>query len=267
MMSEWASTINDVSPDLMIFHVSRCGSTLLTQLLSCSTDNIVLSEVPFFDELLRLPFKKEVTDREVIDRYLKSAISLYSRQPQSRGQRLFIKTDSWHIHFYDQLRRLFPATIFILLYRDPLEVLQSQQRQRGLQSVPGLIEPELFGFCSLESQETDLDRYMAKVMETYFSKMISIIKTDPLTFAFDYSDGMIPVAKKIYNLLNQPLTLPLEEEWTKRSRYHAKHPQQLFNEAKVNWDQPKYLQLVMELYHQLASLNNPEGQLAEDKLH
>ena len=58
IMSEWSSPINSIYPSAIIFHVSRCGSTLLSQLLALDEKHIVLSEVPFFDELLRLPFKK-----------------------------------------------------------------------------------------------------------------------------------------------------------------------------------------------------------------
>ena len=57
IMAEWAGDINALVPSAIIFHVSRCGSTLLSQLLGLDETHIVLSEVPFFDELLRLPYK------------------------------------------------------------------------------------------------------------------------------------------------------------------------------------------------------------------
>ena len=266
MMEEWGSKLNTASPAAIIFHVSRCGSTLLTQLLSCSTGNAVLSEVPFFDELLRIPFKRKEMDPVDIDKYYSAACKLYSQSSQSSHLNLFIKTDSWHLHYHEQLRRIFPGTKFILLYRDPYEVLLSQQRQRGLQSVPGLIEPEVFGFNKEPRNEIDLDCYMAKVLESYYRKMIEICKKDPLVYAYNYADGMLNIAKKIYRVLNQSLTPELEEKWKDRCRFHAKHPKQLFLEGAVKQDQPGYLQLVKNLYQELDTLTNMMFKLPQDKL-
>src|SRR5690349_8754340 len=53
VLPHWSNEIESVPPSAFIFHVSRCGSTLASQLLALDQTNIVLSEVPFFDALLR----------------------------------------------------------------------------------------------------------------------------------------------------------------------------------------------------------------------
>ncbi len=50
----------------------------------------------------------------------------------------------------EKARKLYPQTPFILLYRQPGEVIRSQQKRRGMQSIPGLLEPEIFGFTKNE---------------------------------------------------------------------------------------------------------------------
>ena len=100
VLPEWAQEIETIAPTAIIFHISRCGSTLISQLLGMQPANIVLSEVPFFDELLRWGNKNKM---QVILPLLKAAINLYGAKRNEESSRLFIKTDSWHVHFYKQL--------------------------------------------------------------------------------------------------------------------------------------------------------------------
>src|ERR1700760_3519066 len=45
-LQQWSQESSLIEPAAFIFHVSRCGSILLSQLLSIDPQNIVLSEVP-----------------------------------------------------------------------------------------------------------------------------------------------------------------------------------------------------------------------------
>ena len=120
VLQEWSVHNETLPPAAIIFHVSRCGSTLVSQLLGLNPENIVLSEVPFFDELLRLGYR----EKKDISSELKAAISFYSNRRNETQKRVYIKTDSWHIHFYQMFRELYPDTPFVFLYRNPAEVLR-----------------------------------------------------------------------------------------------------------------------------------------------
>lgn len=265
MLRDWGEQLQGPSPSAIIFHVSRCGSTLLSQLLSRSADNLVLSEVPFLDDLLRLPFRKKDIKPEKTSEYLHAAIQFYGQPRLGKYSHLFIKSDSWHLHFYEQLRSLFPYTKFILLYRDPREVLLSQQRQRGLQSVPGLLEYQIFNLNKVDSQITDPDKYMGRVLESYFNKMIQILEIDPNVMAFNYSDGMINIASRLYKLLKTPVFEQLLNDWTERSRFNAKHPHHLFHEETTEFLKKDILDPLMPLYDTLDSLTKKKSKLAENK--
>jgi len=254
MMQEWANELEPVIPAAIIFHVSRCGSTLLSQQLALDESNIVLSEVPFFDELLRLPFKNQHFSKRSAKAFLKAAVNLYGLPKTGREKNVFIKADSWHIHFYASLRSLYPTVPFILLYRDPCEVLLSQQRQRGMHSVPGIIERGVFGFSNKQINQPDFDRYMTNVLEGYLNKMIEIAKSDSLVFLVNYASGMSSIFKKIYGLLNLSITPKLDELLNERSRFHAKHPHQIFQEENKKKIAPSYVMPVLELYHQLDKI-------------
>lgn len=127
-----------VAPSAFVFHVSRCGSTLLTQLLTTLPQCIVMSEPPIIDACLRATL--HLTTAQQID-LLQHMMRALGQQRQAIENRLIIKLDSWHIQYLPLLRAAFPDTPCWFLYREPQAVLASHQRQRGPQMVPGLILP------------------------------------------------------------------------------------------------------------------------------
>lgn len=255
ILPHWASCIESIAPSCIVFHVSRCGSTLLSQLLSLQKQTIVLSEVPFFDELLRYG-KKENKMQEVL-LYLGAAIHLFGAKRMEEQQHVFIKADSWHIHFYKELRQLCPTIPFILLYRKPDEVIRSQQKQRGMQAIPGLIEPELFGFKK-EIIETitsiPFDEYMAMVLESYYSAFISVLKTDANAVAVNYNEGGMEILQKTARVTNLEISTAELLNMQQRAGFHAKYPQEKFSEPAITQDVPEYLQQAFALYDELEKL-------------
>lgn len=254
MMLEWAQGLDDVIPGAFIFHTSRCGSTLVSQLLASSPKNVSLAEVPFFDDILRLPFKYPDFNETGINNLLKAAIKFYSykvttagNQDEQKPERLFIKADSWHIFFYDQLRRLYPEVPFILMYRSPDEIFRSHRKQAGMQAVPGMIEPQLFGFKP-NVVEQNAEVYIANVLACYLKKYLEIAGNDTQCLLLNYNEGSMQMIAKIaafakINLSPQEL-LTMEG----RSHYHSKKPGERFSEGPVT-GRPSCLDNAMELYH------------------
>lgn len=256
MMMEWAGGIDMVAPKAFIFHISRCGSTLVSQLLASSPKNVSLAEVPFFDDILRLSFKHPGFNEEEINALLNAAIKYYSYKITTGGgdelprpERLFIKADSWHIFFYGQLRRLYPGVPFILMYRRPDEVFRSHRKQAGMQAVPGMIEPQLFGFKP-DVVEQNAEVYLANVLTGYLNKYLGIAGNDTQCMLLNYNEGPMSMIKKIASFANISLSqqelLGMEE----RSHYHSKKPGERFNEDAVAGF-PACLNNAMELYHVL----------------
>ncbi|HUC79990.1 MAG TPA: hypothetical protein VMR70_03705 [Flavisolibacter sp.] len=250
----WSKDMDAIPVTAIIFHVSRCGSTLFSQLLAADEKNIALSEVPFLDDMLRLPYQQKNVSTKEAESYFQAALAFYGQRRLEEQERLFIKADCWHLHFYEQLRQLFPSVPFFLLYREPMAVLQSQQRQRGLQSVPGLIEAGLLGLTEEQSRDTNLDRYMSNVLTGFFQKMIGIAEKDPLAIPLNYDGGISNHVKRLYQQLGLPLDKNLEDTFIERSRFHAKRPQQSFDELQKSQNIPAYARRAMALYQQLDQL-------------
>lgn len=251
VLPEWSLAIEHVKPSVIIFHISRCGSTLLSQLLSLSGRNIVLSEVPFLDEILRLPYKHKKISEDASNRLFKATLAFYGRKRETWEEHLFIKADSWHILFYKRLRRMFPDVLFVLLYRNPGEVIRSHQKKRGIQAVPGLLEPELFGFNQNVKQGWDLDCYLSNVLEKYFTAYRDVVLNDNQVILANYSNGMPDVINKIVDKTGICFSEKERETMKERIIFNAKYPDKKFIEDQPIHKPPLCLQGCFELYDQL----------------
>ena len=163
-LGEIAGAHPGVRPRGFIFHMSRCGSTLLSQMLAAAPENIVLSEPGPVDDILRAHFgHPQVTDAQR-GRWLESLVAalVWQRHPQERNA--FIKFDCWHVMFLPLIQRVFPDVPWIFLYREPLEVMASAQQQLGGQMIPGVLQPELFGWDRESVLRMSLFEYTARVL-------------------------------------------------------------------------------------------------------
>jgi hypothetical protein len=248
LLPGWSKDVKAIKPSAFIFHISRCGSTLLSQLLSINPRHIVLSEVPFIDDVLRAPFKHHPQASFDQPDMLDAALRFYG-QPRNEENKLFIKTDSWHVFFYKTFRKLYPKAAFILLYRKPEEVIRSHQKKRGMQAVPGVIEPEVFGFE--EEPVTDLDAYMSRVIERYLTVFTDIIAKDERSILVNYNQGMMNVMDTMASFAGIDISAEEHAKMEERCRYHAKYPDQVFAEQQPAEQLPEYLQKCAALYDQL----------------
>lgn len=248
LLPAWSQQLRSISPTAFIFHISRCGSTLLAQLLGLNPRHIVLSEVPFIDDVVRAPFKQHPQGRFDQEEMLDAAIRFYGQQ-RNDEDKLFIKTDSWHVFFYKTLRKLYPEAAFILLYRKPQEVIRSHQKRRGMQAVPGVVEPEVFGLAG--EPFTGLDAYMAKVMERYLTVFSEIIATDNRSLLVNYNAGMMQAMDAMASFTGLHISDQDHAKMEERCRYHAKYPDQVFAEQQPSEQMPDYLEKSEELYQKL----------------
>jgi hypothetical protein len=158
---------NDASalpPRGFIFHLSRCGSTLAAQLLAALPQNLVLSEAPPIDQLLHVQRGDANLTRERRIAQFRGLIHALGRPRHREERNVFIKFDSWHLLELPLILEAFPDVPWIFLYRDPVEVMVSQHRQRGIQMIPGIVDPRLFGFDPAAVAQMSLDEYCARVL-------------------------------------------------------------------------------------------------------
>ena len=241
-------------PSAFIFHVSRCGSTLLAQLLGLSRQNVVLSEVPLLDQILRLSVSDSGIAPASVEALMSASLRLLARQRNVDEARLFVKLDSWHVAFAPLIRKLYPATPFVLLYRAPDEVMRSHRKRRGMQAVPGLIEPQLFDLSDGDFDAGDADGYLDKVLAYYLSRFMGIAAQDRRALLVDYRLGSMEMVRQVAAHAQFAISDADLASMEARSRFHSKYPDQNFSEVSEASALPAVSRQAQAAYLQLEQI-------------
>jgi hypothetical protein len=163
-LAELAASRPGLAPAGIIFHLSRSGSTLVTQMLAALPEALVISEPGPMDEVLRARrTRPDLSDECIVDclRWMASALG----QQRLPGQRRFIlKLDAWAILQWVLIRRAFPDAACIFVYREPTEVLVSHLGHRGYHMIPGTLPPAWLGMPMNESHSLSAEDYSARVL-------------------------------------------------------------------------------------------------------
>ncbi|SEN49310.1 Sulfotransferase family protein [Duganella sp. CF517] len=257
--SDWqapAALPDALAPNAFIFHVSRCGSTLLTQMLATLPSCVALSEPPVVDDFLRLRRQRldaagtdDVADHashagdagDIVR--LRALVRALGQRRDPRQRHLVVKLDSWHLRDLALLRAAFPATAMVFLYREPLQVLASHQRQRGPQMLPGLIDPDWLGITFDPPGEagvaagkteadhgagerlapSDLDRYCLHVLCTLMETALATQNRGQPLLLLNYADlPKLPGLPLLARLGIRPGRTE-RADMLRRAAFHAKH--------------------------------------------
>jgi len=113
----------DFKNTTFIFHVGRCGSTLLCQNLKSNGKCLVLGEPAFLGSGCG---GTAFDDR--LDEVPAQIIQAWQRWAVDRGQQLVVKLSSKDCRNIAKYRKLYPSALLVALTRDPLPVIESQSR-------------------------------------------------------------------------------------------------------------------------------------------
>lgn len=226
-LANMAQEIAHLNPSAFIFHVSRCGSTLLSQAFCEEEENIVIAEAQLLDQILRSSEKNDEITNEQKESWFKAALNLMGQYRSFKESAYIIKLDSWHLHFYTQLRSWFPDTPFFFLSRTPEEILASHEKRRGMHSVPDLVSKKLLRIDSKTDYMGDFTRYTADVLEQYYLQLIYIQQEQHQDNAFaDYGDGVKKMIADFSVFTGIEIRNP--EKVNARLGYHSKEGREVF---------------------------------------
>lgn len=164
LLAELENRRPSLVPSGFIFHMSRCGSTLVAQMLASLPRNVVISEASLMETLFRQDFPYlGFDDADRID-WLRRIVGALGRPGKAQEEHLFIKFDSWHTVHLPLIQRAFPDTPWIFLYRDPVEVLVSLNRTGGRRLIPGAVDPAVLGLDMAEAFSLPAPEYHARIL-------------------------------------------------------------------------------------------------------
>ena len=190
----------------VIFHMSRCGSTLVSQQIAALKCNIVASEAAPLDAILRAHQLVPSLSRELQVTWLRAMVESLG-QPRAGERAFYIKTDCWHVHQLDLLREAFPGVRWIFLYRDPIEVMVSQQRTPAAWTIPGLLNPLTLHLQLHDWDPTQTDVYCARALANICEAGLLEAQRDPQGLVVNYSE--LPQAT--WGRLLEHFDLPADE--------------------------------------------------------
>jgi hypothetical protein len=160
-MEEWDDALSP-DPAGLIFHMSRCGSTLISQMLKEIAGVTVFSEPPPVDSVVRASeFGIDVSEEQHA-RWLRAIVRALG---SGFGERAYVlKLDCWHAVDLPLFRRAFPSVPWIFLYRDPLEVLASHAAGPAEWTDRGFLKAERFGFDAAAIAPAALAEYRTHLL-------------------------------------------------------------------------------------------------------
>jgi hypothetical protein len=256
--------LHDVHPGLaptgFIFHMSRCGSTLISQMLAALPQNIVISEAPPVDSILRASFRNpNVTDVERLQ-WLRWMVSALGQQRHAEEKYFFIKFDSWHTLELPLMARAFPEVPWIFVYRQPLEVMVSHVRQRGGQMMPGWIDPRRLGFDWGAVSEMNPDEYCARVLARCCEAVLQYPSTEGRRF-INYNQLPDAIFSTLLDFFRVQFSIEELELMRHATQFNAKSPSLLFDadtiaKQRAATESVRQLaeQFVMPFYQQLEAV-------------
>lgn len=170
-----------------IFHMSRCGSTLMTQMLATSDRFFVLSEPSIINAVLDPLLDITLEDREAL---LKASIIALIGCSPAVCEWVFIKFRSWNTFFMNLILRVFPDTRWMFIHRHGLEVFPSiiekppgwlRSRTSYVEYFSNVLQTDIAVTLTMSQ-----DEYIARLLGA-FCRVASSFRSDRSLFV-DYND-------------------------------------------------------------------------------
>lgn len=125
----------------VVLHLSRCGSTLVAQVLDALPRLLVLSEPGAVDAALRLAAAAHpLPDRSVVGpAHVRGVIDALARARHADHAACVLKLDAWAVIDLPVLRAALPGVPWVFVHRDGAAVLASHHLSRGAHVLPGVM--------------------------------------------------------------------------------------------------------------------------------
>jgi hypothetical protein len=211
-----------LEPAGMIFHLSRCGSTLASRLLGTLTGVVVVAEPAPLNTLLGLN-PDRINENALVDA-VRLLVRALGRCRHGDERRLVLKCTSWNIRRRAVLAAAFPDTPWVWVQRDPAHVLASLLAEPpgwfGLQAAPRRAARR-FGLDPAVVPDMERAEFAARAL----GAMLDAAATDPAgRLCIDHADLPAAVWKHVvahFGLEADPAAI---QRMIEESRFYSKDP-------------------------------------------
>ena len=206
-----------LEPNGFVFHISHCGSTLVSNVLNGIPRNLSVSEPAPVNDV----FIAENASEEQRVTWLRGMIRAYGQRRLGCEDNFFLKFNSWAIGFFPLIRAAFPQTPWICLYRHPVEVMAGQFR-RGVLNTYWLQDQRYSGLSREERVQVGLVEVLARTMGRYYAAIRQMATADPGGLCIDYNQLSNDTYARILEHFNVELAAGELEAMCEQSKIYAK---------------------------------------------
>ncbi|HTD22950.1 MAG TPA: sulfotransferase [Terriglobales bacterium] len=215
-------------PTGFIFHASRCGSTLVAQMLASLPQNIVLSEPAIVNQVLYPKSSDSPVTEADQAHLLRAVIGALGRPRHGDEQQCFIKFSSSAIAKMPLIRRVFPDVPWIFLYREPLEIVGSYVRFAADRLPPGIADTGLVEGDPAELAEMRPEEFWARVLAARFSEALKFYQPGQ-TLLMNYAQLPEAALGPMLEFLSAACSPEDVEHMRKAALWNAKEPSKKFH--------------------------------------
>jgi hypothetical protein len=227
-----ADSIPGLAPTGFIFHMSRCGSTLVAQMLAALDRTVVISEAPAVDDVIQAGLSAPGLSREERIGWLRQVVAALGQFRSGRESLYFLKLDAWHVHHLATIREAFPGVPWIFVHRAADEVIASQLRQPGMLGARGVMDPRVLLLSREDVTALSREQWCARVIGG-FLEAADAFRGCPDGLFIDYTQ--LPDA--VWGPVASHFGVRFSEEERKRmqeaARFDSKNPGQLFRGSEA----------------------------------
>jgi hypothetical protein len=204
----------------LIFHLSRCGSTLVSRLLGTIPGVVVIAEPSPLNALLGLD--PDRVDGATLVRLVRLLVRALGRCRHGDERHLVLKCTSWNVRRREILAAAFPETPWLWVQREPADVLASLLATPpgwlGLGTTPPRTA-RLFGLDPAAVPATGRVEFAARAL----GAMLEGAATDPAgRLSIDYADLPEAVWQRVAPHFGLEIDAAAIERMTGESRFYSK---------------------------------------------
>lgn len=213
----------------IIFHLSRCGSTLAAQMFSQANEITVISEPRVINKILATSSFNGAERRE----YLEKIMNIFINHITTKY--VIFKLTSWNLYSFDLFNKIYPQLKSVFIYRAPTEVIESHLRHPAgwLKSCKSENKHELIKECA---------HHIAKMMKfAVNAQSQSLLCINHIDFP-DAINHMITPHFHIHDLTRNEI-----DAINHRALFYSKNKNEKFQEKLLS--DPNLIELINETHN------------------
>jgi hypothetical protein len=214
-----------------IFHISRCGSTLVSQMLASIRQSAVFSEPAIIETLLRGSHSQCETSNESKTWLLKNVIRAFVGNNAGTRSTL-IKFAARATLDHPLICQAHPAVPCILMYREPVEVLVSLAGNQGDRLPPGLSEAGLLRESPLAIKAMRPVEFWVRVLANQYAAALAMCECSHALLV-NYTQIPAIAWTDIANFFGLELSASDVESMQESLKLNAKNPHRHFNDDRA----------------------------------